>query len=595
MRKRIFAIAMAVILTAGSWPQARATSWEELRDKFVSYAASTVGNNGAYFGFGSSNWCVRFINYCAKNNGVDVSALFPDTASVTQSAKFFAQKGTYYYFDDPYIPADSDARKQGRPTDMNPRNMQAGDLAYFISNGDGGFEHIGIIESVHENGVVIVHGSWSNRVARTTVNFRATIGSNYPVRFAGIARPDWRSMASDAVGIAPSTTNTNAVKTQYRYHRYVDSSGNVSLCPYYGGAIFHSTMTLQYTDWLDQPLTRNSSPSGHNHVNQGSACTNSGCIDPSRSTERYTDGSSNWYYEETRNVTVEGGTSHTPTPAPVPTPTKPNCNNGHTWSGWTVTKAASCGVSGQQQRTCSVCGTTERETLSALSHKYQIDGETTTTIYYVCTNCGDSYSEEKAAQITAGDMINFRTVNSYYDGLFWDVKSTDWFSSNVKSAYGMGLMKGTGSGTFSPGNNVTLAETVTLAARIHSLYYTGSDSFSSYDGGNWYDPYVDYAQKTGIVNTYYNYSRPATREEFVNILAKALPEVELANTAGNISFADRGDITYMSAVNLLSGAGVISGVQEYGSTYFKPLAPITRAEVAAVVGRMVQPTTRVGR
>lgn len=159
--------------------------------------------------------------------------------------------------------------------------------------------------------------------------------------------------------------------------------------------------------------------------------------------------------------------------------------------------------------------------------------------------------------------------------------------------YELGLMKGTGNGTFSPGNNVTLAETITLAARLHSIYYTGSDSFASYDGGNWYDPYVDYARERGIVNTYYNYSRPSTREEFVHILAKALPEEALENITGRVSFADSGDITYMADVNLLSGAGVINGIKESGETYFKPLNTITRAEVAAVVGRMARPESRI--
>lgn len=77
---------------------------------------------------------------------------------------------------------------------------------------------------------------------------------------------------------------------------------------------------------------------------------------------------------------------------------------------------------------------------------------------------------------------------------------------------------------------------------------------------------MDYAREKGIVNTYYNYSRPATR-----------------------------DITYMAEVRLLSGAGVINGIQESGKTYFKPLNTITRAEVATVVGRMARPESRIGK
>lgn len=273
---------------------------------------------------------------------------------------------------------------------------------------------------------------------------------------------------------------------------------------------------------------------------------------------------------------------------------EPDCEDGHTWGEWTVTKEATCTKSGVQKRTCSVCGASERETLLALAHDYRVDRESSTTIYYVCANCGDSYQEAKqSAEAGTDSLENFVSVKLYYDGLFDDVYRDAWFSSNVADAYRLGLMKGTGDGVFSPGNNVTLAETVTLAARIYSIYHADGETFSGYDGGNWYDPYVNYARDKGIISENYAYTRPASREEFVRILAKALPEEALENIAGQLSFADSGEITYISDVRLLSGAGVINGINEDGQTWFKPLEPITRAEVAAIVGRMVQPDTRV--
>lgn len=312
----------------------------------------------------------------------------------------------------------------------------------------------------------------------------------------------------------------------------------------------------------------------------------------------------------------------------------PNCDNGHTWSSWKTMIEASCEADGKRERVCSVCGETEEEslpatghqwsrwqdvvkascevegqrericefceeveteTIAALEHNYRVDGETDEAIYYVCTNCGDSYTEEKELPAEEkGNFKNFYAQYYYSTRLFSDVKYNDWFYENVKATYEFGLMKGTGSGTFAPGNNVTAAEAITLAARIHSIYYTGSDNFARYDGGNWYDPYVDYARENNIIDTYYAYSRPATREEFVHILAKALPEEALENIAGRVSFADSEDIIFMADVRLLSGAGVINGIQENGKTYFKPFDTITRAEVAAVVARMVKPSQRVG-
>ena len=267
---------------------------------------------------------------------------------------------------------------------------------------------------------------------------------------------------------------------------------------------------------------------------------------------------------------------------------KSNCSAGHTWGGWETVKKADCENDGKRQRTCSVCGEREEEPLPATGHDWRLDSDG----YYRCTQC-DATDYTRRPTTHAAGMENFQRAQDFYSWLFDDVNSNAWYYNNVRTAYELGLMKGTGSGTFSPGNNVTLAEAITLAARIHSIYHTGTDSFDSYDGGNWYDPYVDYAGENGIVNTYYNYTRPATREEFVHILAKALPDHELTNTVGSVSFADSGSITYLSDVRLLSEAGVINGIQENGKTYFKPEDAITRAEVAAVIGRMVMPNTRV--
>lgn len=272
-----------------------------------------------------------------------------------------------------------------------------------------------------------------------------------------------------------------------------------------------------------------------------------------------------------------------------------NCDNGHTWGSWTTMRAATCAKSGQRERVCAVCGQTQEETIERLEHDYRLDRETDTTLLYVCANCGASYTVyQEPAPAEKGNMGNFTVGERYSEGMFRDVKQGDWFEGNVAAVYELGLMRGTGSGTFSPGNNVTLAEAVTLAARLHSIYYTGEESFPGYDGGNWYDPYVDYAKENGLISTNYLYTKPATREEFVHILAQALPEEALEHVTGRVAFADDGDIVYISDVELLQRAGIINGIPENGQICFKPAATITRAEVAAIVGRMAQPSIRMG-
>lgn len=295
---------------------------------------------------------------------------------------------------------------------------------------------------------------------------------------------------------------------------------------------------------------------------------------------------------------------------PVATQAK-NCDAGHTWGKWKVTKSAMCDVAGEEQRTCSVCGKSESRVVATTDHYYRnvrseieetrksFNGKSIalrryTELTYECYYCGDRYLEH--VEESAGDIDYFTVRRSYYDGLFLDVSDGQWFSQNVSTAYSLGLMNGTGGDSFSPNAYVTLAEAVTLASRIHSIYYTQSEDSFGYSRESWYAPYLIYAREFGIDTAEYgDYTRPATRDEFVHIMAQALPEEELSEIPGTLEFADSRSITHQDDVNRMSRAGIINGIRENGKLMFKPEATITRAEVAAVVGRMVQPETRTGR
>lgn len=237
------------------------------------------------------------------------------------------------------------------------------------------------------------------------------------------------------------------------------------------------------------------------------------------------------------------------------------CAIGHTWDGGRVTTAPTTASPGVRTYTCTICKATRTEAIPAL---------------------------------TAGGLQNFVDSKEYHNGLFRDVAAIAWYSDNVASVYRLGLMKGTGTNTFAPGKNVTIAETVTLAARLHSIYHTGKEVFESYDGGNWYDPYVNYARNNGIISENYNFNLPATRETFAHILAQALPLSALQPVScESIHFADVGHIVYAGDVDLLCKAGVINGVQSDGVTNFLPQDTITRAEASAIVTRMAKPELRI--
>lgn len=401
------------------------------------------------------------------------------------------------------------------------------------------------------------------------------------------------------------------IKIQYRYHRYEDGFGEYAVCAHYGNSLptAAGSMHVRYTEWMDSPLpVITGGPSYLVHPFQGASCINAGCVERADSTSlRYRDSAGNtWYYEETRTVEADKPTTPPePTKPITPEPTTPpavepdpvpNCEEGHTWGEWRVVIPATCDDDGESERVCEVCGEVGILITQARDHKYSVKQETDAFTLYACANCGDSYVVEKkqAQPAPVGSLENFKEKVSYADGIFSDVKADDWFSANASAAYELGLMNGTGGGRFSPANSLTLGEAVTLAARLHSIYYTGKDEFPRYDGGNWYDPYVDYAREKDIISENFSFDLPATREEFVHILAAALPGEALLPVTDAVTFADASRVIYNGDVRLLQRAGVISGIPEDGRLYFRPGNTISRAEVAAVITRMAKPGLRKG-
>ena len=74
-----------------------------------------------------------------------------------------------------------------------------------------------------------------------------------------------------------------------------------------------------------------------------------------------------------------------------------------------------------------------------------------------------------AVLLAVGANAAFEKVKTY-DNSFSDVKDTNWFYANVKSAYELGFMNGKADGVFDPNGSVTIAEAITMASRVHAIY-----------------------------------------------------------------------------------------------------------------------------
>ena len=68
---------------------------------------------------------------------------------------------------------------------------------------------------------------------------------------------------------------------------------------------------------------------------------------------------------------------------------------------------------------------------------------------------------------SASGLDLFTKKNTYTSGQFSDVSASAWYAESVQTCYELGLMSGYEDGTFRPGGNITLAECIVIAARVH--------------------------------------------------------------------------------------------------------------------------------
>ncbi len=177
---------------------------------------------------------------------------------------------------------------------------------------------------------------------------------------------------------------------------------------------------------------------------------------------------------------------------------------------------------------------------------------------------------------------------------FSDVPSGAWYYDDLQSAYTEGLINGKTATEFKPNDNMTYAEAIKLAACMHQRDKEGKVSIAN--GNPWYQSYVDYCMENEIISKFanYNYNAPATRAEYMNIFANALPKEKLQeiNEVPMDSIPDyHGANSFAPEVYLLYRAGIVGGVDAQHNC--KPNTNIKRSEVATILARMMFPEKRI--
>lgn len=218
-----------------------------------------------------------------------------------------------------------------------------------------------------------------------------------------------------------------------------------------------------------------------------------------------------------------------------------------------------------------------------------------------------------AAMLLAVLPVQARAAENFvpsavYEDQFSDVAASDWYYEDVKALYELGLAQGKGDGDlFDPNGALTVAEVITMASRLRSLYETGS-SESARDtygigGGEWYLPYLRHLVAEGIIGEELEgtYDRPATRAEMAHVMARALPEelfspvnretAEAGRASGRYLRDVGEDTPYREDILLLYDWGIAAGAGGDGA--FQPSASISRCQAAAMVVRLAYEERRL--
>ncbi|MCX6807227.1 MAG: S-layer homology domain-containing protein [Patescibacteria group bacterium] len=103
---------------------------------------------------------------------------------------------------------------------------------------------------------------------------------------------------------------------------------------------------------------------------------------------------------------------------------------------------------------------------------------------------------------------------NYNTACFADIEPNQWFTRFVCRAKEAGWVNGYPDGTFGPNANITQAEAMKIAFKVHSLQTEGDTT-----GANWYQPFVNKVKEKGYLpEDVINYNKLMTRGEIAEMV-----------------------------------------------------------------------------
>ncbi len=187
-----------------------------------------------------------------------------------------------------------------------------------------------------------------------------------------------------------------------------------------------------------------------------------------------------------------------------------------------------------------------------------------------------------------GSAVSASNINAAGTAMFADMKQ-HWAAEAADRLAAAGILQGDGQGQFGPSRAVSRAEMAVILNRVFRYTDSGSAVFSDVSASSWYGKDIGGVNAAGIIKGYadgrFQPEAAVTRQEVITMLVRAF----LLEAASQTALALQADGSSVSeyareAVSAMLDAGYIRGDS---AGKLNPQAPMTRAELAVLLGRMI--------
>ena len=192
----------------------------------------------------------------------------------------------------------------------------------------------------------------------------------------------------------------------------------------------------------------------------------------------------------------------------------------------------------------------------------------------------------------------------FADSDFKDIKPTDWYYNSIVSLADKGIINGYTDGTFRPNNPVTTAEFLKLSLETAGIEVEKNTN-------PWHKGVMDKSLSLGIItrDLYNKPNEPIKRKDVAVVLAKLIektPSLKDEFIAGKDLDYDRFkyllyDTTklsqeYRNAIYKLFEYQLIVGTtNNKDQVFYHPDSNLTRAEIATIIERLIEPSKRLDK